>query len=97
MFLRFAAAIGLATAMALAAIAVEKQNLSLKRAISLQHYQLEVLQEKRCRLVLESQRLAGPLRLLEEAERKGIQLENVGRDPHELSRQTLLNSPAQAQ
>lgn len=70
MFFRFAAAIGLMTATALAAVAIEKQNLSLKRAISLQHYQLELLQEKRCRLVLETQRLGSPLRLLEETERR---------------------------
>ncbi|HWL08612.1 MAG TPA: hypothetical protein VNQ76_09415 [Planctomicrobium sp.] len=70
MFFRFAAAIGLMTATALAAIAIEKQNLSLKRAISLQHYQLDLLQEKRCRLVLETQQLGSPLRLLEEAERQ---------------------------
>ncbi len=69
MFLRFAAAIGLLTAIALAAIAVEKQNLSLKRAISLQHYQLEAMQEQHCRLVLETQQLSSPTRLLPELER----------------------------
>ena len=66
MFFRFAAALGLLTALSLAAITVEKQNLSCKRTISLQHYQLQALRERRCRLVLETQQLGAPLKLLKE-------------------------------
>jgi hypothetical protein len=66
MFFRFAAAIGLITAIGLAAIAIEKQNLSLKREISRQHYDLEIQQEKNSRLVLETQQLAAPSRLMDE-------------------------------
>ncbi|WP_437229040.1 hypothetical protein SH661x_001225 [Planctomicrobium sp. SH661] len=66
MFFRFAAAIGLATAVGLMAIAIEKQNLSLKRAISLQHYQIDVLREHRCRLTLQTQSLQAPPRLMEQ-------------------------------
>lgn len=66
MFLRFTAAIGLTTAIGLTVISIEKQNLSLKRKISLQHYQLEILREQRSRLFLETQRLGSPLRLAEE-------------------------------
>jgi hypothetical protein len=68
MFLRFAAAIGLLTAISLAAIAVEKQNLSLKRIISLQHYQFELLREKRSRQILQAERFGGPLNLLQATE-----------------------------
>jgi len=68
MFLRFAAAIGLITAIGLMTIAIEKQNLSLKRAISLQHYQIEVLREQKWRLALESQQLGALPRLQEEWE-----------------------------
>jgi len=71
MFLRFAAAIGLLTAISLAAIAVEKQNLSLKRVISLQHYQSELLREKRCRQILQAERFGGPLNLLQATEQQG--------------------------
>jgi hypothetical protein len=75
MFFRFAAAIGLITAIGLAAIAIEKQNLSLKREISSQHYQLQIQQEKYSRLVLETQQLAAPPRLMEEWERGEIRLQ----------------------
>jgi|GEM_PF-2230797 len=70
MFFRFSAAIGLMTAISLAAVAIEKQNLSLRRAISLQHYQLEVLQEQKCRQVLETQRLSSPVRLLDQVQKE---------------------------
>lgn len=66
MFFRIAAAIGLVTAIGLMLIAIEKQNLALKQAISLQHYQLDVLREQHCRLTLKTQRLSAPLRLVEE-------------------------------
>jgi len=66
MFFRFAAAIGLATAIGLMVIAIEKQHLRLKQAISLQHYQLDLLREQHSRLVLKTQRLAAPPRLAEE-------------------------------
>lgn len=68
MFLRFAAAIGLTTAIGLMGISIEKQNLSIKRKISLQHYQMEILREQRSRLVLKTERLGSPVRLAEEWE-----------------------------
>ena len=66
MFFRIAAGIGLVTAIGLMLIAIEKQNLSLKQAISLQHYQLDALREQNCRLTLKTQQLAAPSRLAEE-------------------------------
>jgi len=76
MFFRIAAAIGLATAVGLMVIAIEKQNLMLRRAISLQHYQLDILHEQQCRLILKTQQLAALPRLAREweqaAEKSGI-------------------------
>lgn len=81
MFFRFAAALGLLTSIALVAIAIEKQNLSLKRSISLQHYQLQILDEQRCRLILQTQQLGAPPRLMEEWERGDVKLEPAPRVP----------------
>lgn len=69
MSFRFAAAVGILTAISLMAISLEKQNLALRRAVSWQHYQLQRLEEKRCRAVLLSQELGSPARLREEWER----------------------------
>jgi len=83
MFLRFAAAIGLMTAIGLMAIAIEKQNLSVKRAISLQYYQMDVLREQRCRLVYQTQQLAAPHRLFQEREQTNSMLDNATRPRNE--------------
>ena len=90
MFFRLAAAIGILTAIALAAIALEKQNLSLKRSISLQHYQLQRLQEKRCRLVLRTEELASPARLLESWEARPVDLEPLESAPRKPETPPLL-------
>ena len=66
MYFRFAAALVVVTAVALAAIGIQKQILSLKRSISLQHYNLQILEEKRARLTLKTQQLGAPLRLEKE-------------------------------
>lgn len=63
MYFRFATAIALLTAISLVGIAMDKQVLALKRAISLQHYQLDILREQEARLRLDVQRLEAPLRL----------------------------------
>lgn len=65
MFFRVAALIGILTAIALMAISLEKQNLSLKRRISWQHYQLQHLEERLCREQLRTHELGGPARLLQ--------------------------------
>lgn len=65
MYFRFTMAIVLLTAIAVVGIGVQKQNLALKRKISLQQYQLEVLREEKARLRLEVQRLRAPERLWE--------------------------------
>ena len=65
MFFRFAAAVMLVTGISLLGIALEKQNLALKRSISLQHYRLEILQEQRSRLILKTHALGAISRLAE--------------------------------
>lgn len=69
MLFRFVAAVVIVTAVALGEIAIEKEILSLKRSISLQHYQLRLLEEKRARLILKTQEMAAPARLLEMQDR----------------------------
>ena len=70
MFFRVGAAILIVTIVSLLAITLEKRHLELKRAISLQHDMLQILEEKRARLILSTQTLGAPPRLLEERERQ---------------------------
>lgn len=65
MFFRFGAAVVLIVAISLVGIALEKQALSLKRAITLQTYRARQLEERRARLRLESERLGAPQQLLQ--------------------------------
>ena len=65
MFFRFGSAVLLVVVMSLLGIAIEKENLDLRREISRQHYRMDVLQEEHARLRLRSQELAGIERLSE--------------------------------
>ncbi len=65
MFFRFGAAAVLVVVVALLSAAIEKQNLSLKRAISLQEYRLQQLQENRVRARLRLEQRRSPVRLIE--------------------------------
>lgn len=65
LFFRFAAALALATAVGLVAVAIEKQMLVLKRAISLQHYEFANLREQRSRLRFHTEKQKAPARLLQ--------------------------------
>lgn len=65
MFFRFGSAVFLVVVMSLLGIAIEKQNLDLRREISRQHYRMDVLQEEHARLRLRSQKLAAIERLFE--------------------------------
>jgi hypothetical protein len=58
MFFRFGSALVLVVVTSLLGIFVEKQNLTLRREISRQHYRMDVLQEEHARLRLRSQQLA---------------------------------------
>lgn len=63
MFFRFGSALILVVVTSLLGIVVEKQNLTLRREISRQHYRMDVLQEEHARLRLRSQQLAAVERL----------------------------------
>jgi hypothetical protein len=71
MLFRFLVAVVLVTGVSLFGIALEKQNLALKRGISLQHYRLEILREKRSRTILRTHQLGAVPRLAEEWDRTG--------------------------
>ena len=55
----------LLAAIAIVSIGIQKRNLELKRKISLEQYQLELLREQEARLRLEVERLESPERLNE--------------------------------
>lgn len=63
MFFRFGSALILVVVTSLLGIVVEKQNMTLRREISRQHYRMDVLQEEHARLRLRSQQLAAVERL----------------------------------
>lgn len=74
MFFRFGAAMALVVAIALAGTALENRSLSLRRAISHQRYQLDVLVEKQARLRVVAQRAGAPAQLIEPLEQGRLQL-----------------------
>ena len=65
MYFRFVAALTLVVGISLAGTALEKRNLELRRAISRQHYQLEVLVDRHALHRMEAHRLGTPERLIE--------------------------------
>lgn len=58
MLFRFTAVVALLIALAIAGVAIEKQNLSLRRAISLQDYRRQQLVQQRSRLRLRIEQLS---------------------------------------
>ncbi len=69
MFFRFGAALLLVVSVALTGTALETQNMALKRSLSQQNYQLDVLLETQAKLRLATQRLGAPAKLLDALER----------------------------
>jgi len=67
-FFRFGSALSLCIAISLVGIALEKKNLGLRREMSRQHFQMDVLIEKYATLRFRSQELGAPARLLEPPE-----------------------------
>lgn len=65
MFFRFCAATLLIVLISLAGVALGSRNLELRRSLSRQHYQLDLLLERHARLRLQTQRSGAPPRLLE--------------------------------
>lgn len=66
MFFRFGVALALVVLISLAGTALEKRTLQLKRAVSRQHYRLEVLEERFATERVLAQRLGAPSRLIDE-------------------------------
>lgn len=64
MYFRFGSAVVLAVAISLTGIALEKQNLQLRRQVSRQHYQLDELLDRHARLRLRSGELGAPEQVL---------------------------------
>ena len=62
MFFRFAAALSLVVLISMTGVVLEKRTLELRRQVSLQSYQTELLVEQHVRLRLETQRLTAPSR-----------------------------------
>jgi len=77
MFYRFGGALVLLVIIALGGIAIEKQNLTLRRAVSHQKFRQEVLMEEHAVHRLKAQQLGAPGRLmndLDEAEMRRPEL-----------------------
>ncbi len=68
MFFRFTATLVILTTISVLGITLEKQNLAVRRAISVQHYKLHNLDEQRSQLFLTTQQLGAIPRLLREWE-----------------------------
>lgn len=74
MFFRFGSAIVLAVLIALAGVALEKQNLEMKRSVSRQQFRLDVLLNDHARMRLRSQQLGAPVRMIDALEQGKLQV-----------------------
>ncbi len=68
MYFRFGAAIVLVVVISVVGVALEKQSLSYRRAISQQRYRSDVLVEQYAQLRLKAQRLGAPARTIKSLE-----------------------------
>jgi hypothetical protein len=66
MFFRFGVALVLVVLISLAGTALEKRNLELRRVVSRQSYQLEILQEQHAAKRVLAQQLGAPSRLVDQ-------------------------------
>ena len=71
MYFRFGAAIVLVVVISVIGVALEKQSLSYRRAISRQHFQMDVLVEQYAQMRLQAQRLGAPARTIKSLESGG--------------------------
>jgi hypothetical protein len=74
MFFRFGAAMALVVAVALTGTVIENRSLALRRALSRQRYQLDVLLEKQASLRVAAQRAGAPAQLIEPLEQGRLHL-----------------------
>ena|ERR1700733_3148565 len=64
MYFRFGAAVLLAALVAVAGVAIEKRCLTIRRALTREHYRYEVLHDLYARQRLQTQQLGAPARLI---------------------------------
>ena len=79
MYFRFTAAILLVVAVSLCGVAMEKSTLKLKRDISRQEFQKEVLLEEHAQLRLKTQQLGAPTRVIESLDSESLKRRNLGK------------------
>ncbi|QDT48135.1 hypothetical protein Pan258_21750 [Symmachiella dynata] len=96
MFVRFAGAIVVIVLIALAGIRLEKENLELRRAVSLQHYRLEVLERRHALHRLKVQQLGAPARMIESLESGELQVMVPPRKPTKSANELIARDPEQA-
>ncbi len=92
MFFRFICGMALVVLIALAGAALDKEALVLRRRVSQQDYQLDVLLEQHHRLRMQAQKLGTPTRWLDDLEQGRVPLERIARPERRTSpRSPLLN------
>ena len=79
MFFRFGSALLLVVIISLLGIAIEKQNLEMRRELSRQHYQMDVLLDEHARLRLRTQELAAVEGLFDSVEGHDVDLKRPPR------------------
>ncbi|QDT98330.1 hypothetical protein [Gimesia aquarii] len=79
MLFRFGSAILLAVAVSLIGIALEKESLELKRRVSRQHYQLDVLVDVHAKMKLATQQAGSPGQVLNSIERGELDVQSTQR------------------
>jgi len=82
MFFRFGSTLFLVVLVSLAGIALEKQNLALRREVSRQSYRMDVLLDEHSRLRLTAQRLGAPIRLIDPLEHGEFDLQQPEQPLH---------------
>ena len=91
MFFRFGSSVALVVVIALTGVALEKQNLELRRRVTRQHYRMQVLQEHYAKLRLRTQQLGAPTRVIDSLNDHELQLNpSASRWEAESSRMPLL-------
>ncbi len=94
MFFRFAAALLLVVLVSMAGVRLEKETLELRRAVSVQYYQTDLLLEMLVRLRLETQRLTAPAQLTAATTAGGVSQLPITADQQR--RKTRVTDDAQA-
>lgn len=74
MFFRFGSAIVLVVLVAVAGVALEKQNLELRRSVSRQQFRLDVLVNQHAQMRLRTQQLGAPVRMIDSLEQGKLQV-----------------------